>query len=199
MATIAQYSVSYNSFSVYVTGLDGNYSSSNRYIAWYVNGSFAGNSPTISAYATQSPIFSYSGCTPNTQYYIEAKCYYYSGGTLTFGWASALYVYTTSPPRPALFYWTYTKTSRGTFNLKAFEWNNLTANINAIRSYKGYSAYNFTTAYQNNTFYYYMFNEAVYVIQGIPGYGSYLTTVSHDGIVYAAALNSIVSELNAIY
>lgn len=48
--------------------------------------------------------------------------------------------------RPSYFSWTNSKVSGGVFNLTATEWNVLTANINAVRKYKGYSEIAFTTA-----------------------------------------------------
>ena len=104
--------------------------------------------------------------------------------------------YTTN--RPAYFSWTYDKSSGGSFNLTATEWNNLCSNINAVRVYKGLSVYSFTTASSGNIFYASMYNEAVDAIQGISGYGAYLSTVSSNSIIYASQMNSLVSELNAI-
>lgn len=100
--------------------------------------------------------------------------------------------------RPAKFYWTYSKAQGGSFNLTATEWNNLCANINSVRAYKGLTAYSFTTAYTGNIFYAYMYNQAVEAIQGVDGYGSYLSAVTSKSTITAYHMNILVSELNAI-
>lgn len=133
--------------------------------------------------------------TAGTIYYIWVRQYSGSStGTID------LYI---EPPeaavtRPSNFSWTYTKTSGGSFNLTAAEWNALTARINAFREYKGLSSYSFTYAYKGNDFTAAMYNQAVNAIKGISGYGSYLSTVSSGDTVTAAGLNLLRDELNAI-
>ena len=100
--------------------------------------------------------------------------------------------------RPDYFDWTYTKKSGGSFNLTANEWNRLTANINAVRSYLGYFEHEFTTAYSGDTFTAAMYNEAVWGFQGISGYGDTLSTVSAGDYITADLLNDLVDELNSI-
>lgn len=100
--------------------------------------------------------------------------------------------------RPAKFYWTTSKVSGGTFNLTATEWNGLCENINLVRAYKGLTAYSFTTAYPGEPFSASMYNQAVYAIQDVPGYGSYLYIVNPKQTITAYCMNILVSELNAI-
>ncbi len=100
--------------------------------------------------------------------------------------------------RPDYFSWTYSKKSGKTFKLTAKEWNALTANINEVRAYRGYSQYSFTKAYSGDDFTAKMYNQARKAIQGISGYGTYIPTVYAGDEVTAYALNQLVSELNAI-
>lgn len=101
--------------------------------------------------------------------------------------------------RPAKFSWTKSKVSGSAFNLTADEWNGLCNNINAVRQYKGLQTYPFfPTAYPGNVFYAEMYNQAVYAIQEISGYGTYLSTMSSGNTITAYCMNILVSELNAI-
>lgn len=85
------------------------------------------------------------------------------------------------------------------FDLTATEWNGLCNNINAVRQYKGLQTYSFfPTASSGAVFYADMYNQAVYAIQGISGYGSALATVSAGSAITAYHMNILVSELNAI-
>ena len=84
------------------------------------------------------------------------------------------------------------------FKLTAAEWNSLTRNINMIRTYKNYSTYSFTTVYAGDTVTAAIYNEARKAIQGISGYGAYIPTVYSLDNITAYALNTLVSELNAI-
>ena len=219
MASISVYSNTSNSITLYVTGLQYQYCYNNIYnsdyprygaikltigsITQYVSiishGSIGGN-------AGYTDWYTFSGLLSNASYNTYATIPWYSETYPTSQVEGSTYgtVYlsstanTLASSRPAFFYWTYSKSSGSAFNLTANEWNSLASNINAVRSYKGYPTYNFTTAYSGNDFTAAMYNQVVYAIQGIPGYGSYLTTVSSGGTVYASGLNLLVSELNAI-
>lgn len=82
----------------------------------------------------------------------------------------------------------------------ASEWNNFTARINEFRKYKGLSEYTFTTVAKGDTFTAKIYNEAVYAIQGIDGYGTYLTFAvkGETNALSASAYTSLRDELNAI-
>lgn len=193
MANLGVSGVTANSITCYVYNLDTVYSGNDRYIYWYANGVYKGIS-YLSAYVSSGGSIILSGLAINTTYSLQATIYYNNGQNSVILTGLA----TTLAARPSYYYWTYSKYSGGNFNLTASEWNGLLNNINAVRNYKGYSSYSFTYAYSGNPFYAYMFNQAVYAIQGIPGYGYYLTTVSSDSIVYASYLNNLVSEINAV-
>ena len=101
--------------------------------------------------------------------------------------------------RPADFTWYNSKTEGGKYNLTAYEWNTLTARINAFREYRGYSDYNFKTATEGGEFTAGMYNSARIAIQGLGnGAGSYIPTVSSGQEISAYMLNIVVSELNVI-
>ena len=104
----------------------------------------------------------------------------------------------TTPSRPDYFSWDTQKVQGQSFKLTAAEWNSLTRNINMIRTYKNYSTYSFTTVYAGDTVTAAIYNEARKAIQGISGYGSYIPTVYSLDNITAYALNTLVSELNAI-
>lgn len=104
----------------------------------------------------------------------------------------------TTPSRPDYFSWDTQKVQGQSFKLTAAEWNSLTRNINMIRTYKNYDTYSFTTVYAGDTVTAAIYNEARKAIQGISGYGSYIPTVYSLDNITAYALNTLVSELNAI-
>lgn len=100
--------------------------------------------------------------------------------------------------KPNIFKWSTTKTSGGTFNLTAIEWNSLQDTINQMRDYLGLSEYNFTRAVKGETFTALMYNEAREAIQGFGhGAGSYIPEVSKGDTITADIMNVIVTELNS--
>lgn len=100
--------------------------------------------------------------------------------------------------RPSNFSWTYSKTSGGSFNLTASEWNSFTSRINEFRDYCDLSSYSFTTAYSGNSFTAAMYRQARTAIQAIDGYGTYIPYVYAGDEITAYMMNVLVSELNAI-
>jgi len=200
MAYITYGNVTPSSFTLYVAGLDTNYSKPGRTIYWAVN-NVARGSESLGAYASISNGFTVSGLQSYTQHSVYAEIVY-DGGVAR---PDTIYITT----RPSYFSWTngalnwntglIEKVSNGSFNLTAQEWNNLCSNINDVRAYMGYWIYNFTSAYPGLTFTYSMYNEAVYAIQGISGYGYYLSTVQSGYPIYAYQMNVLMTELNSIH
>lgn len=193
MANLGINGVTSSSISCYVYNLDTAYSGNDRYIYWYANGVYKGTS-YLSAYVSYGGDITLSGLSSGTSYSLQAVIYYLNGQYNTVLTNSA----TTLAARPAYFYWSYPKQSGGNFILVAGEWNSLLSNINAVRIYKGYPSYSFTYAVSGGTFYAYMYNQAVLAIQGISGYGYYLSTVVSGSTVFANQLNYLVSEINAV-
>lgn len=100
--------------------------------------------------------------------------------------------------RPENFSWWYPKTSGGTFNLTADEWNRFTGRINEFRDYRSIPKYSFTMAVTGNTFTASIYNEVREAIQAIAGYGTYIPLVSAGDEITADMMNILVTELNAI-
>lgn len=94
---------------------------------------------------------------------------------------------TTVTMRAKPFAWTYPKTSGGSFNLTAAEWNGL---WDAIETRLGRS-YSHTRAYYGDTFTATMYNQAVNAI----GRG---TTVSRGDTITAALMNALVTYVNSM-
>lgn len=186
------------SFYAYVYDLDTTYERTDRYIEWYLNGIYWG-SAALGAYVSASNSQYIYGLTAATTYTVEAIIHYTDTAQPGIDLTKALSGWcTTVAARPAFFYWYTSKVSGNAFNLTATEWNALLYNINAVRAYYNYSSYYFTYASSGGTFTADMYNQAVYAIQGIYGYGAYLSTVSKGSVIYASYLNNLVSELNAI-
>lgn len=104
--------------------------------------------------------------------------------------------YTQVLRRPSDFVWTYPKTSGGDFNLTASEWDTLMERINDFREYKSRNRSTYTTAFAGNTFYDYIFNEAVNMLAVINS--DLPATVSSGLTVYASELNKLRDSLNAV-
>lgn len=85
------------------------------------------------------------------------------------------------------FAWTYAKTSGGTFNLTADEWNGL---WDAIENRLGHS-YSHTRAYYGNTFTAEMYNQAIYAM------GRW-NTVSRGDTITAKLMNDLVTYVNSM-
>ena len=137
-----------------------------------------------------------NGLDPETDYVCNAQYSLLDGSDGT--WMGATSFTTSSVTRPSSFGWTTAKTKGTNFKLTATEWNNLTANINAVRAYKGLSSYSFTTAVKGNNFTASIYNQAVNAIKGISGYGTNLSTVSKGDDVTAKRLNDLVSAINSV-
>lgn len=100
--------------------------------------------------------------------------------------------------KPYAFSWDNPKTSGGSYNVTANEWNRLINTITQLYRYKGWSlsAYPMTTVSPGNTFYYSYFKQVRDAI------GSKQATGIQDrtGVVrvLAAELNTLVSTLNSL-
>ena len=142
---------------------------------------------------------SVNGLSAGQTYYMRVVITYYSDmnmsnpQTLTLDGGAM----STISVRPALFYWDNGKISGNAFNITAAEWNRLTENINAVRVYKGYQGYTFTTAAQGNTFTANHYNQCVVAITGM-GYGGGLSYVSTGDSIMASAINALATAVNSI-
>jgi len=200
MADLVISEITHNSFSAYVTNLDISYSRNDRTIYWYLNGSLYTISE-LGAHVPVSPYITFSYLSSNTSYSVEAQIYYTNSVDDPNYQTVSVYgnCVTSAPPRPAKFSWTYPKTKGADFNLKATEWNALTANINLVRAYYGLSLYTFTTAYVGNNFLASMYNECLYAMN--PMYLNIDLTgiaVSSGDDITADLLNYLVTLVNGL-
>ena len=191
--------------AVCVAGLDTSYSRDDRTIDWEIDGRSSG-SGSLSAGDSSSSAQYFITLSPSTTYYISATIHYSS--TPTSGvdsWVTVSGSFTTADepepepePRPDYFYWTYSKTSGGVFNLTASEWNSLMSNINSVRSWLGYSMYAWQSAYSGNEFTASMYNTAVHAIESMGEFSGSLSTVSSGQRIYAWMLNDLRDAINSI-
>lgn len=127
--------------------------------------------------------------TAGTTYYLYVCGYSGSAG----------YVTLTAAVRPNDWSWTSTVAQNSQIKLTAAEWNNFTARINQFRSYKGLSAYSFTTAVKNSTpIEAGICNQARTAIDAISGHGTLPTALVSGGTLYASFFNGLKNALNAI-
>lgn len=198
MASLSFSSITDSSFCVSVVDLQTAYERNDRTIDWYLDNTHWGTS-SLNAHASSSDIVWFTNLESDTHYSIDAVISYTDGDSvLTITLSGLCKTEKSASVRPDYFDWTAAKTSGGAFNLTALEWNGLTDNINAVRVYRGYSPYSFTTVSSGQSFTAAIYNEAVQAIKGIAGYGTYVYAVSKGDKVYASQLNTLVSELNAI-
>lgn len=203
MAYIVVSNVTDSTISVYLDGLDSSYSLYDRIAHWYIGLTpatvYNDGNVILPAFVTSGGNNQFNGLLSSTSYYIDCQVETNTGIVNIPG----IYVTTSAPgpspgQRPSYFYWTYAKQSGQPFNLTASEWNGLTANVNAVRNYKGYLSYPFTTAYTGNTFTAAMYNQVVNAIQGILGYGTNLSIVNSGETIYAYQMNDLVSAINLV-
>lgn len=151
---------------------------------------------TKAQYTSGIRVVTWTNLTAGVTYKFNAHTKYTYNNTdlSSVYWSNDLYV--TTSARPQNFAWDIPKVSGGAWPTAA-EWNGLTARINEFRSYKGLSAYSFTTGYSGNPLTAAMFNQARNAIADMSTTG--LPGVKNAGeMLYASDLNALVSCLNAI-
>lgn len=115
--------------------------------------------------------------------------------------ASAIF----SRPRPTEFYWDYTKTSDGMYNLTATEWNRLLDTVNEFRAYKGLATRNFNRTITSGALNTYVeptadsFNAVRNAISDCSPSISVPTSVSSGDIIVAQKLHDLRNSVNSIY
>lgn len=103
---------------------------------------------------------------------------------------------TVAATRPGTFSWTNAKVKNQPFNITAEEWNRLQTNINAVRQYKGYGDYSFTSAVRGAVFRASHYNQIVYAIRECGGTG--MGTATAGNTIYAADINTLRDKINGI-
>jgi hypothetical protein len=135
-----------------------------------------------------------TGLSPGTSYVFYAYALaddskWYSAGSIYF---------TTDIPRPSNWSWWYSKSSGGSFNLTASEWNSFTDRINQFRAYKNIGNYGFTNASTGSPFYAYMYNQAITAIDSMSPSTSTPSSVSSGDTITAYGLNRLRDALNSV-
>ena len=219
MASIQFSSIGTNSCYVKLTGLDTSWDGGTRYAYYYFDTDSYPTESSYSHYTSGSSISdgassgggaTVTGLSAGTKYY--CRCYVYYNKTITTETGS--YTETTMLTtlsgtfysRPNNWSWTtdisttsYIPMDKYGFHpVTATEWNNFTSRINLFRLYAGYSTYSFSTVTQYQQFTPAIYNQAVSAIQGISGYGSYLSKIDDDTVLCAKLFTSLKSELNEI-
>lgn len=198
MAAIGIGNTTTTSISCYLYDLDTSYSNGTRLIYWYLNGILT-DATYLAPQVYSGGDVTFNNLASGTLYSISAVVYYNYNGSSYEGSVTLPVVYAqTLAARPPFYYWTYSKVKGGAFNLTATEWNNLTANINAVRNYKGLLFYNFTTAYRGYQLTANMYNECIYAIGGMMSYNIASYCVYSGNPVTADSLNLLVNLINSI-
>lgn len=184
------------SISAFVVGLDATYPYNDRYIVWSIDGTPESNKTYIDAYSSTSDEYIFSYLSSDKTYTIGARVWV--GNKL----GPYLEVKVSSAGRPDKFYWTYTKTPGGKFNLTAAEWRGLLDNITAMLAYKGLSVPSSgagTTQlyypYAGEPFTAAMYNQCVYQLSRL---GKTIDQVAPVSPVTAAAINLLPQTINGI-
>ncbi len=203
MATLKVRSETSTTITVYITGLDANYSNKERNIYWSCSDNTVYVSPqktSIPNKISQTDDIKLSGFSAGKTYTIKATITYYDAdGTHTVELTATATTSSSGTTRPSKFSWTLSIVSKGEDAvIYATDWNDLTENINDVRKYKGLSSYTFTVAEKNNDFTAEIFNEAVSAIQGISGYGTSLSKVSKGGSFTAKIFDDLVLSINSV-
>lgn len=143
-------------------------------------------------------IANFSGLTNGLTYNFIGRNYFLVNGV----YLRSYYTDTLSVTigRPALFQWTNTKTSSGSFNLTAAEWNSLTQNINMVREFKDLPAFSFTAAITGNNFTAAMYKQARSAINATGMNPSIAIPVDANAgdPVNASYLNGLRDSINSV-
>lgn len=156
---------------------------------------FAIYSPTSHSGTTTSTSRAISGLAADTQYYGYVRAYSSEGGWS--GWSSYS-IARTKKGRPGNFAWTYAKTSGGSFNLYATEWNALFNRINDFRTYKDLATTGYTSAYSSYAFTSVQYNEARNAIYAMNPSTTIPPWRGSAEIIYASEINRLRDALNSI-
>lgn len=205
MANLIVNSVTSNSISVYINGLDTNYSRADRYVDWYLGGSLK-QTTYLGAYISQSSVVTFTGLSSDTLYTITGRIFYTLVAGGAYNYVDVSNSATTLSGRPPFFYWTYSKVSGQNVNLYAFEWNDFMNNINLVRTYKGLFTVSYTTAYSGNTITAAMYNQAHPAVGGMyfnmttqgQAYMNAISEVDPGNILTANHLNYLQLALNTV-
>lgn len=206
MPTLNVVSIGLSGFQWYISDLSSNWNSAN-----YAEAAI-GPSPVTNGQTTP-PTTIWSSVYPPTPPGSGTSTPWTLAGGFTSGQTYMVYGVVKTPPNPTYpngrwynagsyavtmqFSWTNAKSSGGSFNLTAAEWNALTSNINGVRAANGYGSYGFTTAYSGDNFQAFYFNQAVNAITPMSPSILPPSTVTSGDTIYASSLNLLVASINS--
>ena len=198
--TYTDESVTYQSFEVYVTGLQKN--DLVRFWLYYADSSWNTTKAIIddqqkTATSSADIRFSASGLTANSR--LIYNCSVTRSGDAnspyTLGRVKTWTEETPLPPRPNNWYWLGITQGNYATNLTATQWNNFTTRINDFRAHLGLENYYFPYVGKGDTFTASHYNDAVRAINGMGR--STLPTVSKGATLKASLLQDLAVELNS--
>ena len=171
-----------NSITMSFVGSDAHSGVSGFYI-------YLDNSHVKTIYGT-SGSYKYTGLKQGKLYKVSVKAFDNSGNVSAEDYRNI--------QTSVSFEWDTPKTSGGSFNITATEWNRFLDAINSARAGKGLTAYNFTYASKGGDFYAYMFNQAVQAISAMNPPISPPSTRSSGDTIYASYFNQLKNSLNSV-
>lgn len=181
-ASITSISKTNNSITMSFIGSDAHSGVSGFYI-------YLDNSHVTTIYGT-SGTYRYTGLQQGRLYKVSVKAFDNSGNVSVEDYRNI--------QTSVNFEWDTTKTSGGSFNITATEWNRFLDAINSARAGKGLTAYNFTYATRGGVFYAYMFNQAVQAISAMNPSVALPSTRSSGDTIYASYFNQLRDSLNSV-
>lgn len=199
-----------NSTSIYwwVTGLSSNWDDDNYMKIALTSDSSGSNGSSSPPSGIISVMYPPSNGTSTSTSSTLSSGSYSGGNTYTlYGYAQSsngLWYYvgssTVTMPmdRPSDFSWSTSKSTGGSFNITASEWNSLCSKINEFRAYKSLGSYAFSTAYSGNNFLATMYNEARNAIYGMNPSTSIPPYRASGETIYATEINRLRDSLNSI-
>lgn len=208
MARISVSDITNNSVRVRITGLDTSYSLNDRTVAYYFEGDvFSVAQVSIGARVSSSPYATLRDLDSDTRYDLEAVIDYTKNQST--GEKGTIYLYEsfrTALGRPGYFYWINSRMDLTDVPdgepvsryITASLWRELQDNVNEVREYKGYRAYSFSRVSRGDIITAYDYNDIVDAIQGISGYGRYLSSVSRGDKITRRVMQKLQDELNAV-
>lgn len=200
MANPVIFGITDTTISWYIANLQFNWNST-YYQQAYISISGATPSSPVYAPVTGTNKFtatgSKGGLSPGVTYNVTGKIIDNDGIPYDAGTTS----FRTLVNRPSYFFWSYSNISSGANAMVDHrDWNNLTANINALRVFKGLSTYGFTTASPGDIPAF-MFNQLVNGSISLTPYMSSNvlppTTVTGADF-YAFYLTNVVTSINSV-
>ena len=207
MARAIEYTTTNSSIKVRVTGLDTSYNASNRYIDWWLYDEYGDEvdselGKSVSANASSTSYVTFSGLDADTKYEVVYELFYSSteSGEVDASAVGSEIIWTDEKEIDiAHFSWTTAKTSGGSFNVTAAEWNRLINKVIEVYDARGGydtvdTRYPMTKVSSGDVFTAERFNEVRYAIGSL--YSTGISEKNAGDIIYASDLNQLATSIN---